>query len=143
MNNCSMSLVAQATGDDLHLVVKLDNQIKFSKILSTLPETIEFDFADESDDIHVMEIILAGKKHDHTVIDNTGSILSDRIVEISKVSLDKIQLGQLFLDKTRYTHDFNGTAEEIQDQFFGAMGCNGSVRFEFTSPVYLWLLENM
>ena len=143
MNNCSLSLVAQATGDDLHLEVKLDNQIKFSKILSTEPESIEFDFADVPNTIHVMEIILSGKKHDHTVIDNSGFILSDRIVEISNVSLDKIQLEQLFLDKTTYTHDFNGTAEKTQDQFFGVMGCNGSVHFEFTGPTYLWLLENM
>lgn len=143
MNNCSISLVAHATGNELHLEVKLDNQTKFSKILSTEPESIEFDFVDGSDDAHVMEIILSGKKQDHTVIDNAGSIVSDRIVEISDVSLDGIQLGQLFLDKTTYTHDFNGTAEKIQDQFFGTMGCNGSVHFEFTSPVYLWLLENM
>jgi len=143
MNNCAMSLAACATGDDLHLEIKLDNQIKFSKILSTGPESIEFNFVEDSDNAHVLEIILSEKKHEHTVIGNDGAILSDRIVEISNVSLDGIQLGQLFLDKTTYTHNFNGTAEEIQDQFFGAMGCNGSVRFEFTSPVYLWLLENM
>jgi hypothetical protein len=143
MNNCSISLVAHATGNELCLEIKLDSQIKFSKILSTEPESIEFDFVENSNNVHVLEIILSGKKHDHTIIDNNGSILSDRVVEISNFNLDKIQLGQLFLDKTTYTHNFNGTAAEVQDQFFGAMGCNGSLRFEFSSPVYLWLLENM
>jgi hypothetical protein len=138
-----MSLVACATGDDLRLEIKLDNQIKFSQILTTNPETILFDFADETDDTHVIEIILSGKQQDHTVLDNDGNIVSDRVVNISVVSLDGIQLGQLFLDKTVYTHNFNDTSQELQDQFFGVMGCNGCVRFEFTSPVYLWLLENM
>ena len=143
MNNCSISLVAHATGNELCLEIKLDSQIKFSKILSTEPEFVEFNFVEDPDNVHVLEIILSGKKHDHTIIDNNGFIVSDRIVEISNFNLDKIQLDQLFLDKTAYTHNFNGTAEEIQDQFFGTMGCNGFVRFEFTSPVYLWLLENM
>jgi nicotinate-nucleotide pyrophosphorylase len=143
MDDCLLSLAARATGDDLRLEIKFDNQIKFSKILSAELEIIEFGFNDNSSSAHVMEIVLSGKQQDHTVIDSSGSIVSDRIIEISSVSLDNIQLGQIFLNKTIYTHDFNGTAEKTQQQFFGIMGCNGSVYFEFTSPVYLWLLENM
>ena len=143
MDECLLSLMAQATGNDLRLEIKFDNQIKFSKILSTDPEIIKFGFDDNSNSKHVMEIVLSGKQQHHTVLDSAGSIVSDRIIKISNVSLDNIQLGQTFLNKNIYTHDFNGTAEKTQQQFFGIMGCNGSIRFEFTSPVYLWLLENM
>jgi len=143
MNNCLMSLVAQATGDDLCLEIKLDNLVKFSKILTTKPENIKFEFNNKYNVVHVIEIVLSGKQPNHTVIDNSGTILSDRVVNISDVCFDNIQLQQIFLDKTIYIHDFNGTADEIKSQFFGAMGCNGTLRFEFMSPVYPWLLENM
>jgi len=143
MNSCSLSLEACATGEDLVLEVKLNNQTKFNRVLSLAPELITFDFDDIENSDHVLEIIMSGKQLDHTVLDNTGSIVKDRLIQISNVSLDKIDLGQLFLDRAEYTHNFNGTAKTTQDRFFGDMGCNGIVRLEFTSPVYLWLLENM
>jgi hypothetical protein len=42
-----------------------------------------------------------------------------------------------------YTHDFNGTQQEIQDEFYSEMGCNGTVSLKFSTPIYLWLLEHM
>ena len=37
----------------------------------------------------------------------------------------------------------NGTQPEIADNFFGIAGCNGTISFRFSTPIYLWLLENM
>ena len=39
--------------------------------------------------------------------------------------------------------EINGTQESVDDDFFGTMGCNGTVRLKFSSPVYLWLLETV
>jgi hypothetical protein len=138
-----MSIKVQASDVDLCLEVKLNNHTKFKKILSTDTEIIEFDFDDSVECNQILEIVMSGKRPEHTVLDDTGSIVKDRLIEINSVSLDEINLGQIFLDKTTYTHDFNGSADKIQDQFFGTMGCNGVLRLEFTTPVYLWLLENM
>jgi nicotinate-nucleotide pyrophosphorylase len=143
MNICTMSIKALASDADLCLEVKLNNETKFKKALTTDLELIKFDFDDARDSNHILEIIMSGKQPEHTVLDNTGSIIKDRLIEIVNVSLDEIELGQLFLDQAIYLHDFNGTSEKTQDQFFGKMGCNGVLRLEFTSPVYLWLLENM
>jgi len=49
----------------------------------------------------------------------------------------------VFLDRAVYVHDFNGTGKFVNKQFFGEMGCNGTVELKFSSPFYLWLLENM
>ena len=49
----------------------------------------------------------------------------------------------MLVEQAVYTHDFNGTQPEIEDTFFGEMGCNGTVSLRFTTPIYLWLLENM
>lgn len=143
MNPCVLSLVAQATGEDLCLEIKLNNQTKFNQILSTEAELIKIDIEEIPDHTNVLEIIMTGKQSDHTVVDSDGSIIKDRLINISNFSFDEIELEQLFLDHAIYVHDFNGTAEKIQDRFFGSMGCNGIVYLEFTSPVYLWLLENM
>jgi nicotinate-nucleotide pyrophosphorylase len=143
MNVCSFSIEAQASDLDLCLEIKLNNQTKFKKALSTESESISFEFDDTDDSKQVLEIIMSGKQPEHTVLDSDGHIIKDRLITIRNVRLDQIALGQLFLDQAIYLHDFNGTAEKTQDKFFGTMGCNGTVQLEFTSPVYLWLLENM
>jgi len=43
----------------------------------------------------------------------------------------------------QYCHDFNGTQPAVVDRFHGSLGCNGTVTLKFTTPIYLWLLENM
>lgn len=69
--------------------------------------------------------------------------MSDKSITIENIAFDDIELGQLVIDLATYTHNFNGSQDTIEDQFFGSMGCNGIVRIEFSSPVYLWMLENM
>lgn len=143
MKICALVIEAQASDLDLCLEVKLNNKTKFKKILSTESESIKFEFDDTDDSKQVLEIIMSGKLPEHTVLDSAEHIIKDRLIKINNVSLDEIALGQLFLDQAIYLHDFNGTTEKIQDKFFGIMGCNGTVRLEFSSPVYMWLLENM
>ena len=107
-------------------------------------EKISFshDMSDE-DSEHELRIVLRGKTTDHTRVDEQGNIIKDATLQISQVEIDSLDVNQLFLDKCVYTHDFNGTQPEIQDTFHGIAGCNGTIVFEFTTPIYLWLLENM
>ena len=88
-------------------------------------------------------IVISGKTADHTKIDNQGNIIKDATLQISAVTIDSIDVNQLFLEKCVYTHDFNGTQPKIKNSFHGVAGCNGTIVFEFTTPIYLWLLENM
>ena len=79
------------------------------------------------------------------IIGGTFSILHSGHERLFQAALafDEIELKQIFIDHAVYTHNFNGTQTEIQDKFYGEMGCNGTVSFKFTTPVYLWLLENL
>jgi hypothetical protein len=61
---------------------------------------------------------------------------------ITDLSFDEILLAQIFVDKATYTHNFNGTGEETQEKFYGELGCNGTISLKFTTPIYLWILEN-
>jgi len=62
---------------------------------------------------------------------------------VTEITFDEIDCTQIVHDHAVYRHNLNGTGPEIDDQFFGDMGCNGTVELKFTTPVYLWLLENM
>jgi hypothetical protein len=106
------------------------------------PVNFMHEFAD-TDGEHQLRFIMKNKTHDHTTIDEAGNILKDCRICIDKLSFDEIDLQQIFIEQAVYEHDFNGTADKIKDQFFGEMGCNGTVTLAFTTPVYLWLLENM
>lgn len=92
---------------------------------------------------HELRIVMKHKTPDHTELDNVGNIIRDAMLSISDIKFDEIALGQLLLNKAVYTHDFNGSQATVEDQFFGNMGCNGTVSLKFTAPAYLWLLENM
>ena len=109
-----------------------------------LNQTMNFSY-DLNDDEgeHQLRIVLNGKTAEHTVIDDTGNILQDATVQISQVVIDDLDVNQLFLEKCVYEHNFNGSQPNIKDTFHGVAGCNGTITFEFTTPVYLWLLENM
>jgi len=98
---------------------------------------------DDSEAEHVLKLVLKGKQPAHTTINESGEIVSDARLQISNLAVDSIILGQIVIEKTTYTHDFNGHSDVIKDQFFGIMGCNGTVELRFTTPIYLWLLENM
>ena len=97
----------------------------------------------DDDGDHQLRIVILGKTADHTRVDDQGNIIKDATLQISTVTIDGIDVNQLFLEKCVYTHDLNGTQTEIQDTFHGVAGCNGTIVFEFTTPIYLWLLENM
>lgn len=106
------------------------------------PRSIEHDFSDDEGQ-RQLRIVLKNKLPEHTKIDQSNQIVSDAMIAISDICFDDIDCMQLIRDRAVYRHNFNGSAEDINDQFFGDMGCNGSVEFDFSTPLYLWLLENM
>lgn len=106
------------------------------------PVNFVHEFADSNSE-HQLRFVMKNKTHDHTTIDADGNILTDCRICINNLSFDEINLGQIFIEKSIYEHNFNGTADIVQDQFYGEMGCNGTVTLAFTTPIYLWLLENM
>lgn len=98
---------------------------------------------DDDDCQHKLEIVMSGKTAENTKVDDAGNITKDATLTISNVTVDGIDIGQVLYEKSVYTHDFNGTQPQVSDQFFGTAGCNGTISFEFSTPFYLWLLENM
>jgi hypothetical protein len=90
-----------------------------------------------------LRFVMKNKNETHTVIDEHNNIIEDARVTISSLTFDGIDCTQIFVDQSVYTHNFNGTQEEIQEKCYGELGCNGIVSLKFTTPFYMWLLENM
>ena len=139
----TLSFKAVATGDDLRLTARLNGRVFFDQTLTQDTISIDTEFLDVAGETYRLEIEMSGKQPQHTVIDANGNIVEDRMIEISDFAIDNIALAQLFTENTQYHHDFNGSQAPVVDSFFGAMGCNGVLKFKFTTPAYLWLLENM
>ena len=126
----------------LGLEVRLDGDIIYRNEHVSTPERFK-KMIDDSDGSHVLEIELFGKKPEHTKVDSDGNILDDAVLQLSNITMDEIDCNIVMLQQATYTHNFNGTKDEVQEKFYGTLGCNGVVRLEFNTPIYLWFLENM
>ena len=101
------------------------------------------EFDDDNEGDKKLRIVLKNKKPEHTKIDEQGNIVSDACIEISDVLVDEIALDYELFNKEGYMHDCNGSAPLEKHNFYGQMGCNGEISLTFSSPIYLWLLENI
>ena len=126
----------------LGLEVWVDNQKHFDTDHVLGAENISIELADDDSD-HKLQFVMKNKTPAHTMINEAGDIIADATLTISDLTFDEIQLGHLVTEQAVYTHNFNGTGQSTQDKFYGELGCNGTVSIKFSTPVYLWLLENM
>ena len=156
MNTIKLQFDITTTDAECRLGVKvmLNNNIIYDHPHVSDTYHVSHDISDE-DGEHELTIELYGKQPEHTTIDNQGNIVKDALIIVENFSIDDIDISsiltcvpnQLYSDVPKhviqYAHDFNGTQPAIVDQFRGSMGCNGTVTLKFTTPIYLWLLENM
>ena len=126
----------------LGLEIWIDNNLLLKNNHVQNKITFVHDISD-NDGEHELRVVLTGKTSNHTQIDQAGTIIKDATLTISNFEIDGLDVSQLFFEKGVYTHNFNGTQPEIADTFFGVAGCNGTISFSFSTPIYLWLLENM
>jgi hypothetical protein len=92
---------------------------------------------------HQFEIVLSNKLPHHTVLDQDNQIIQDVVAEIFDVKISDIDLGPVFYHHSLYYHNSNGWSKPVVTQFFRSLGCNGLVKFNFTTPAYAWLMENI
>lgn len=141
MDKSKIKFQACSNSQELLLTVKLDDELVYQGPLSEQLQEISTD-VDNTDGERCLSITMSGKTPEHTEVDDQGNITKDHMIQIRDVYFDDIRLGQIFVEKSVYEHDFNGTGELIQDKFYGDMGCNGTIKLRFTTPVYPWILEN-
>jgi hypothetical protein len=107
------------------------------------PQQISTEISDDDDLAHELRLVMKNKTEEHTEVNDLGDIVRDARLVISELCFDGIKLGNIVAEKAVYEHDFNGSMEKSLHEFFGEMGCNGTVKIEFTTPVYMWMLEHI
>jgi hypothetical protein len=126
----------------LGLEIWIDNELVNDINPVSGPAPISLTVSD-NDGEHELKFVLKNKTQDHTKVDEAGNIVQDAVVEIKNIKFDEIELGHIFYERATYCHNFNGTGPDTEQQFFGTLGCNGTVSLKFSTPMYLWMLENM
>ena len=126
----------------LGLTIKLNDDIIFNSEHINGPVDFAHELNDD-DGEHLLEFIMKNKTDKDTKIDVEGNIVKDASLIISDLAFDELELKHVFVEHAVYSHNFNGSGKNVQDKFYGEMGCTGTVSLKFTTPIYMWLLENM
>ena len=89
---------------------------------------------------------LYDKTDNDTEILEDGTIKQDTLVTLSQLQLENVDLTDtmsLHNDIFYYEHDTNGTAQLEKHTLYNTLGCNGTATINFTTPFYIWSLENL
>ena len=135
--------------------IKLNSKSYFkSEITSTEqnPTVIEFEAELTEDAEYNLSIERSGKGKNQTVVNDKGDIIKDQLLNIKSIEIDEIDIGALVYEGV-YTPQYpepwatqqRESGQDLKDSFKNVtqMGFNGTWSFKFSSPFYMWLLENL
>jgi hypothetical protein len=115
------------------------------------PTVIEFEHELTEGKNYSLIINRSGKDIRQTIVEN-GVIIKDQLLHIKSIEIDEIDIGALVYNGL-YTPQYpdpwaseQATAgNKLPESFKNvtAMGHNGRWELGFTSPFYMWLLENL
>ena len=144
MDNICIAIAIEPTDPDrpLGVSVRLDSR-ELYRTDSVESRTVLHHFLNDNDGEHQLEIELFCKGDNHAHLDANGEFEYDSCLRIAAVEFDDIDVMLIFQNLAKYTHDHNGSGPSVTDRCYGTLGCNGTVTLKFTTPLYLWLLENM
>jgi hypothetical protein len=115
--------------------VYVDDDLIFDGLIT---ETKTIKWAGELTEIkHKLIVELHGKDKYQTVLEN-GKIVKDQILNIDSIAFDEIDIGYMKHTLSKY---YPSNLEAIDNCV--NLGWNGCWELEFTTPVYIWLLENI
>ena len=132
----------------------INNKLHFKeKITATKekPKIIEFEHQLFHKKSYNLIIDRTGKNKHDTVLEN-NKIIKDQLLHIKSIEIDEIDIGALIFEgvyKPNYSKEWlsqetkksNKLPESIKNS--PVLGHNGTWTFTFTSPFYMWLLENL
>ena len=131
-----------------------DNSYFKGDITSTedKPQSIEFMHECEEGKDYELIIKRSGKDKNQTVVNDKGDLLKDQLLHIKSIEIDEIDLGALVYEGV-YTPEYpepwatqqREAGTELPESFnnVSRMGHNGTWRFKFESPFYMWIVENL
>ena len=134
--------------------IKIDEKSYFNKEITSTkdkPTIIEFEYELEESKSYNLIINRLGKNAGQTVVED-GKIVKDQLLHIKSIEIDEIDIGSLVYEgvyKPEYPEPWATQQAEAGNKLpetlknVSQMGHNGTWTFTFTSPFYMWLLENL
>lgn len=115
------------------------------------PVILEFSHELELDKDYELVIKRTGKDKTQTIVEN-GEIVKDQLLHINAIEIDEIDIAGLVYEGI-YTPEYpepwatqqKQAGNELPESFKNVttIGHNGEWKFKFSSPFYMWLLENL
>ena len=115
------------------------------------PTIIEFEYELEEGKSYNLIINRSGKNKRQTIVENE-KIIKDQLLHIKSIEIDDIDIGNLVYEgvyKPEYPEQWATQQQEAGNKLpetlknVTQMGHNGTWTLSFTSPFYMWLLENL
>ena len=135
--------------------IKLNDKSYFKADVSGTeqdPTTVEFEAELTDGSEYNLIIDRSGKGKSQTIVNEKGDILKDQLLHIKSIEIDEIDIGALVYEGV-YTPDYpepwatqqRKANVELPESFKNVtqMGHDGQWKFTFSSPFYMWLLENL
>tara|TARA_Y200000002_G_C22517049_1_gene593874 strand:- start:355 stop:801 length:447 start_codon:yes stop_codon:yes gene_type:complete len=123
--------------------ISVNGHPKYGEFLnkSTLVE-IDVDLEDNSDNVLTIEYLNKDPVND--VIFDQSVILKDKRVEVKKISINDIELGYHNFDNND-TFIYESLDGKVIHKGFEAckLSWNGRTSLKFSTPIYIWILENI
>jgi len=137
----NLEFSASSDCSDIQLEIYLNNKKIFESTAQQQTQQVLCSIDEDPAD-HELTLIMSGKNQSHTVVNDNGEIISDIYFTINRLEFEDLDMREVFcLGKQCYWHNFNSDQPEFLDEFYGVMGCNGTVKINFTTPIYLWLAD--
>ena len=135
--------------------ILIDHDVQFKGAITgteSKPDVIEFEYEMKAEQKYNLILNRSGKGSNQTIVNEKGDILKDQLLHIKIINIDEIDIGALVFDGV-YTPIYpepwatqqRESGNDLRDSFKNVttMGFDGEWRFAFTSPFYMWLLENL
>ena len=116
------------------------------------PHLVEFSAELEDNKEYNLVVNRSNKIKGQTVLNAKGDIIKDQLLHIKDIEIDEIDIGSLIFEGV-YTPNYpepwatearaKGVTLPVTLKNSPTMGHNGTRTLTFSSPFYMWLLENL
>ena len=134
--------------------ISIDSKSYFKEEITSTkdkPTLVEFEHELEESKSYNLIIDRSGKNKRETVVED-GKIVKDQLLHIKSIEIDEIDIGSLIYEgvyKPEYPELWASQQAKAGNKLPKTiknspdLGHNGTWTFSFTSPFYMWLLENL
>lgn len=84
---------------------------------------------------HILSIEIYGKSYNNTIVNDTGDIIKDQMIELVDLCADNIKLPKMFAWQGIYTFNNQKHHQSL------VWGCNGIWEWGFSMPFVTWVLD--